>query len=460
MFFQNVYDQNLAQASYFLGCKDKKQAIVIDPQRDISYYLEIAKQQNLTITHVVETHIHADFLAGTPELAAETGAQIYLSAEGGTRWQYEYSHNGLRQGDFIKVGNLSLEVMHTPGHTPESISLLLRDHPASDEPVMIFTGDFVFVGDVGRPDLLEEAAGIQNSKHQSARKLFESLKKFTALPDFVQVWPGHGAGSACGKALGGVPSSTVGYEKLRNWALQYGDDVEGFTNELLAGQPEVPTYFSRMKIWNKQNRPLYAAPNELHQYTIEQLEGRTDIVLLDSRDKTEYAAGHIGNSINIQNKKSMVNWAGWMLDYSKQIVVIAPVEQQQEIVRKLSLIGMDNVVGFVSDISGASLIRTELVDDVKVANLKDEPDVVLMDVRNASEYHRSHIPGAEHFFVGHLPKMERLRTIADKTFIIQCQSGDRASIAYSYLESIGFKNLKLYMGSFVDWESKGRTVTN
>ena len=228
MFFQHIYDKTLAQASYLLGCQKTGEAIVIDAKRDVDTYIDIAKQNNLRITHITETHIHADFLSGSRELAALTDAEMYLSDEGGPDWQYNFSHTGLRHGDVIKVGNLSLKVLHTPGHTPESITFLLTDHPASNEPVMMFTGDFVFVGDIGRPDLLEKAAGLKGTQEIGADQMYHSIKKFQALPDFIQVWPGHGAGSACGKALGAVPSTTVGYEKIRNWALQYGDDKTGF----------------------------------------------------------------------------------------------------------------------------------------------------------------------------------------------------------------------------------------
>ena len=256
MFFEHIYDKSLAQGSYLVGCQVTGEAIVIDAKRDVDTYVEIAKQNNLRITHITETHIHADYLSGSRELAAITGAKMYLSDEGGEDWQYEFDHIGLKDGDVIKVGNLSFEVMHTPGHTPESISFLLTDHPASDEPVMIFTGDFVFVGDVGRPDLLEKAAGIMGTKEEGAEQMYQSLEKFQKLPDFVQVWSAHGAGSACGKALGSVPSSTVGYEKVRNWALQFKDDKNGFINELLDGQPEPPKYFAMMKHLNKVDRPL------------------------------------------------------------------------------------------------------------------------------------------------------------------------------------------------------------
>ena len=202
MFFKHIYDTSLAQGSYLIGCQAKGEAIVIDAKRDVDTYLEIAKENNLTITHITETHIHADFLAGSRELAEITGAQLYLSDEGGADWQYEFPHKGLKHGDKIKVGNLTLEVIHTPGHTPESISFLLTDHPATDEPVMIFTGDFVFVGDIGRPDLLEKAAGITGTQEKGAHEMYRSVQDFSKLAPHIQVWPGHGAGSACGKALG------------------------------------------------------------------------------------------------------------------------------------------------------------------------------------------------------------------------------------------------------------------
>src|SRR5690554_6329116 len=242
MLFERVYDTSLAQASYFVGCQAKGEAIVIDAKRDIDAYQALAEENNMTLTHIAETHIHADFLSGSRELAAVTGAGLYLSDEGGPDWQYEYPHNGLTNGDLISVGNLSFEVIHTPGHTPESICLLLRDHSATDSPVMVFTGDFVFVGDVGRPDLLENVSE-KDSKQVGAEQLYQSLEKFRGLPSFVQVWQNHNAGSACGKNLGSVPVSTVKYELIANWAFQYESDEEGFTNNLFEGQPEPPKYF-------------------------------------------------------------------------------------------------------------------------------------------------------------------------------------------------------------------------
>src|SRR5690554_4575206 len=287
MFFQHIYDKTLSQGSYLIGCQATGESMVIDAKRDVDTYLEIAKQNGLKITHVTETHIHADFLSGTRELAALTDAKIYLSDEGGPDWQYNFLHEGLKDGDKIRIGNLSLEVIHTPGHTPEHISFVLRDHPASDEPVMIFTGDFVFVGDIGRPDLLEKVTREKGSKEEGAKAMYRSLQKFRELPVHIQVWPGHGAGSACGKALGAVPSSTVGYELARNWAFGFPNNEQAFVDNLLDGQPEPPRYFAMMKKLNKVERPLLTTvPQPPHMDPKSFLEARErGAKVIDARDK-------------------------------------------------------------------------------------------------------------------------------------------------------------------------------
>ncbi|KGE12870.1 MBL fold metallo-hydrolase [Sphingobacterium deserti] len=457
MFFQQIYDKTLSQASYFVGCQATKEAIVIDAKRDVDTYLEIAKQQHMQITHVVETHIHADFLSGTRELATLTAASIYLSDEGDAEWQYQFPHVGLSDGSIIKVGNLSLEIMHTPGHTPESISLLLRDHSASDEPVMIFTGDFVFVGDVGRPDLLEEVAGVVGSREQGARALFNSLQKFIDLPDYVQVWPGHGAGSACGKALGAVPCSTVGYEKIRNWALQYAHDYRKFEAYLLQDQPEVPRYFATMKKLNRMPRPL------LTKVPVHPLLNRADLseedLIIDARHKTKFAAAHIKGSLNIQHNNSMATWIGSLLDATNSLAIIAEEEEHEAITRKLMRIGFDRIVGFISTVSDADAQESvQLLTSGEVEEMMTSDDYLLVDVRSRQEYDRAHIPGAIHSFVGHLYK-EDLQKFAGRHIILYCQAGDRASVAYSYLASRGVQPLSVYPGSFQEWQQLGKLVT-
>lgn len=462
MFFQHVYDKSLAQGSYVIGCQATGEAIVIDAQRDIDVYLDIAKQNNLNITHITETHIHADFLCGSRELAAVTGATMYLSDEGGKDWQYQFPHKGLKDGDVIKVGNLTLEVMHTPGHTPESISFLLTDHPATDKPVMVFTGDFVFVGDIGRPDLLEKAAGLIGTKEAGAKQMFQSLKKFAALPDYVQVWSAHGAGSACGKALGAVHSSTVGYEKIRNWAFQYGEDEKAFTDYLLADQPEAPKYFAMMKHLNKVDRPLLIEVPKHPKLTKEQFVSAYEkgIKVIDTRNKVDFANGFIPGTLNIQGNNSLSTWAGWLLNYQEQFILVADDDQMDDLTRKLMRIGLDNIYGYISDVNsvGIELQKADVIDIEEFKTYIGKENVQIIDVRGVTEYEAAHIEGAENLFVGTLPdNLDKINK--EKQVVIHCQAGDRSALAYSILAKNGFKNVKNYSGGMKEWlASDGKTI--
>lgn len=461
MYFQHIYDTSLSQGSYLIGCQATGEAIVIDAKRDVDTYLKIAEEQGLKITHLTETHIHADFLAGTRELAALTGAKMYLSDEGGADWQYEFPHEGLKDGDKIQVGNLSLEVLHTPGHTPESISFLLRDHPASDAPVMLFTGDFVFVGDIGRPDLLEKAAGIEGTKEEGATQMFQSLQKFKTLPEHIQVWPGHGAGSACGKALGAVPASTIGYELISNWAFKYNNQHE-FMQELLDGQPEPPAYFAMMKKLNKVNRPLLTeVPAHLKLSKEEFLKYyQKGIKLIDTRDKTEFAKGHIPGSFSIQGNKSFSTWAGWLVNYDEDFMLVAKSEDMEELTRKLMRIGLDRIIGFIDSIeeTGIPLESNEVINLNEFKSKIEDKNVQVIDVRNASEYEAGHINGAVNIFAGtigdNIDKLDK-----GKEIIIHCQSGARSAIAQSVLKAKGIKNVKNYSGGFAEWKNKGEKIT-
>jgi hydroxyacylglutathione hydrolase len=461
MYFEHIYDKTLAQASYLIGCQAKGEAIVIDPKRDVDTYIEIAKQNNLKITKVTETHIHADFLSGARELAALTGAELYLSDEGGADWQYEFAHKGLKHGDIITLGNLTLEVLHTPGHTPESISFLLTDHPATSEPIMLFTGDFVFVGDVGRPDLLEKAAGMTGTQEKGAKQLFESIQRFMRLADHVQVWPGHGAGSACGKALGAVPSSTVGYEKIRNWALQYGENVDAFTKDLLEGQPEAPRYFAMMKKLNKVDRPLLTVVPQHQKLSKEAFlkvyqEG---MLVIDTRNKVEFAKGYIPNSLNIQGNNSFANWMGWVLTYDTPFVLIAEENAMEDLTRKLMRIGLDRIYGFIDSVQdlGIALQKSNVIDSEQFELAIQEENVQIVDVRNEKEFTAGHIKGAIHAFVGTLES--NLNALdRSKDLVIHCQAGDRSTIAYSILKKHGFKSIKNYAGGMKEWLAKGKTI--
>jgi len=464
MFFQHIYDKSLAQASYFIGCQKAGVAAVIDAKRDVDTYLEIAKANNMTITHIFETHIHADFLAGSRELAQLTGAQLYLSDEGGEGWEYEFPHVGLKDNDIVKLGNLSFKVLHTPGHTPESISFLLTDHPASNEPVMLFTGDFVFVGDIGRPDLLEKAAGMVGTQDKGAKQMYQSIKKFNALADYIQVWPGHGAGSACGKALGAVPSTTVGYEKARNWAFQYPTDETGFTKYLLADQPEPPKYFAMMKKLNKVDRPLLTAVPKLKKLSIEEVNAHmaNGVKLLDARPKTEFAAGFIPGSLNIQGNNSFATWAGWFLSYDEPFMILADESMLDDLTRKLMRIGLDNIAGYLPSVeeytkAGGTLEKVNLVDLTEAKSLANNPAVQVVDLRGVAEFNAGHIERADNVFVGTLPNnLDKISK--DKKVMIHCQGGDRAAIAYSLLVKNGFNNIVNYSAGMNEWLNAGEPV--
>ncbi|MBC7748142.1 MAG: MBL fold metallo-hydrolase, partial [Methylotenera sp.] len=422
------------------------------------------KQNNMKITHVLETHIHADFLAGSRELAALTGAELYLSDEGGSDWKYEFPHSGLKDGDVIKVGNLKIEVIHTPGHTPESISFLLTDTPASDEPVMLFTGDFVFVGDVGRPDLLEKAAGMKGTQDIGAKQMYQSIKKFESLPDFIQVWPGHGAGSACGKALGAVPSTTVGYEKIRNWAFQYENDEPGFANYLLEGQPEPPKYFAMMKKLNKVDRSLLTEVPKLKKLEYTELVAALakGTKLIDARDKTEFSKGFIPGSINIQGNNSFATWAGWFLTYEEPFILLAEEAQLDDLTRKLMRIGLDHIQGYVPSTNiweehGGTLETVNQISLEEFKTLQQDKNVQIVDLRGVSEYNAGHIKGADNVFVGTLVNnMDQISK--DKKVVIHCQGGDRAGIAYSLLARNGYKNVLKYSPGMNEWTNQNNAV--
>lgn len=463
MFFQHVYDKSLAQGSYFIGCQATGEAIVIDAQRDIDIYMEIARHNNLHITHIAETHIHADFLCGSRELAATVkGSTMYLSDEGGEDWQYQFPHKGLKDGDVIKVGNLSLEVLHTPGHTPESISFLLTDHPATDKPVMLLTGDFVFVGDIGRPDLLEKAAGLTGTKEAGAKQMFQSLKKFAEIPDYVQVWSAHGAGSACGKALGAVHSSTVGYEKIRNWALQYGENEKDFIEDLLSDQPEPPKYFAMMKHLNKVDRTLLTEVPKHPKLSKERFLAAREkgMKVIDSRNKADFASSFIPGSINIQSNNTFSTWCGWLLNYQEQFIVVADDSQMEDLTRKLMRIGLDNMYGYISDVNDLGIeLQTAAVislDEFKTYIRKD--NVQIIDVRGASEFEAGHVEGAINVFVGTM--QDNLDKISkEKQVVIHCQAGDRSTIAYSILAKSGFENVKNFSGGMKNFlEIQGSPV--
>lgn len=470
MFLRRFYDDGLAQASWMIGCQKTGDAIVIDANRDIRQYLEAAAAEKLRITQVTETHIHADFVSGTRELARATGATLLLSAEGGSDWQYAFAATDgarlLRDGDVITVGNIRIAVLHTPGHTPEHLSFLVTDTAAASEPIGIVTGDFVFVGDVGRPDLLEKAAKVANTMEAGARQLFHSLERFRALPDFVQVWPGHGAGSACGKALGAIPTSTVGYEKRFNWGVATTDEAT-FVRMVLEGQPEPPLYFAEMKRINRDGPAIlggFPSPAAGDRDALERALA-SGTVVIDTRPAAVFGAGHVPGTLNIPLNKSFSTWAGWLVSYDVDIHLIADDERTvATAVRELAMIGLDRVTGWYATAvvtawrdAGRHLGTIATLEPTALAPRLAAGDVTLVDVRNRSEWEAGHLPHALHIPLGHLAA--RLAEIPrDRPIVVQCQSGARSAIAASHLQRLGVVDVHDLLGGFQRWSAERREV--
>ncbi len=461
MLLKYFYDKALAHASYLVGCQQTSECIIIDPGRDIQQYLDASEQESMTIVGVAETHIHADYVSGARELA-ERGARLYVSDAGPPEWKYlytaDYDAQLLSDGDVFHVGKIELKTLHTPGHTPESISFVVTDKGGgANRPMGIFTGDFVFVGSIGRPDLLEEAAGLEGTADAGARDLFRSAEQFKQLPDYLQVWPAHGAGSACGKGLGSIPSSTVGYEKLFNPALQF-DREQDFVDYILADQPEAPKYFALMKRVNKEGPRVLGDAGMPPQLDASRLKATVEYAqVLDLAATEQFAHAHVIGSINIP-VANLAHWAGWLIDYQQPLVLIGGAHQIPEAVRVLRKIGVEQIEGFfdAEAVTSAGLrnqaysIATpeELVGQIQAETVQ------LIDVRSDAEWNAGHIAEARHMFLGKLPEtVGHLDT--SKTFVLQCRSGVRSAIAASILQAAGAEHVINMMGGWMAWRKAG-----
>ena len=474
MIFRRFYDEKLAQASYLIGCAATGEGLVVDPNRDVEQYVRAAEAEGVRVTHVTETHIHADFVSGSRELAGRTGVALYLSDEGGEGWRYVYAEEAgavlLKDGDSFTVGNIKIDVLHTPGHTPEHLTFLVTDTAGADGPMGAVTGDFLFVGDVGRPDLLEKAAGVRGSTDEAARELFRSLKKLGELPDHLQIWPGHGAGSACGKGMSSVPQSTLGYERLYNWAFSVGDEY-GFVRDVLARQPEPPKYFAEMKKINKEGpRAVGDAgcpPRRLPETSLAGLleEGA---VVVDTRHAADYAEGHVPGTINVPLGRSFNTWAGWLVPYERDFYLIiddscsACVEGAP---KDLAAVGLDRLAGYfgVGAVSAWAAGGRELESVAQIAprelagRLDAGEEVAVLDVRGAAEWEAGHLPGSKNVPVGHLA--DRLDEVPrDRPVVVHCLSGARSAIAASILEAHGFDNVANLAGGYSGWRAATRRI--
>jgi len=466
MLLKRLYEDGLAQASYLLGCEQTGRAIVIDPNRDVGRYIDAADEEGVDITDVTETHIHADFVSGARELARRTGAHLMLSGDGGPEWQYRFAAAEgaklLHHGDRFDVGTLRFDVRHTPGHTPEHQCFLVTDTTMNDRPVGMLTGDFLFVGDVGRPDLLERAAHVEGTMISMARDLFRSLRGLGDLPDYLQIWPGHGAGSACGKALGMLPSTTLGFERVANWAFQI-DNEDQFVRGVLAGQPEPPTYFARMKTVNRAGPEPWPEMDSLPEIHVPGVRRAlsTGVAVIDVRPSVEFAAGHIPGTLSIPMGDSFATWAGTLVDDQRDILLLADdARRLRGAQRLLALIGLDRVAGW----SGETARHTwevevgplERVQQVAPQGVAGQQRTVI-DVRRATEWDEGHVPGARHIYLGDL--VEETRDLPRNLPIaLHCQGATRASIAASLLQKEGFTNVANVVGGYRAWTEAGLPV--
>ncbi|MDA7886788.1 MBL fold metallo-hydrolase [bacterium] len=453
MFLRQITDSSLAQNAYLIGCQRTGEAIIIDPERDVDRYLKIAADNDFKITAVADTHIHADYLSGARELMEHHGVTAYLSEEGGPDWQFEWAKGNpkarfLNDEDTFKVGNIELKAVLSAGHTPEHMSFLVTDiGGGATQPMGLLSGDFIFVGDVGRPDLLENAAGQVGIMEPSARTLYQSLRKTSALSEHLQILPAHGAGSACGKALGAVPTSVLGYERLHNGALR--EALEGseddFVKEILSGQPEPPRYFARMKPDNKAGPPLLPGgklpdPRRLPSSEVAALMKEGQHTFLDLRsNRVEFMKQHLTGSLFAPmpgGKLSIV--AGSYLDENLPIILLVnDASEVDEAVRQLIRIGLDKVEAWLPAsealaISGMTSSQEAITTADLAQALATHPKSLVLDVRGAGEFAESHVEGATN--IAYTRLAIRLDEVPEGSRIyVHCGTGLRASFATPYL---------------------------
>ncbi|MGX1848825.1 MBL fold metallo-hydrolase [Streptomyces sp. NPDC055299] len=452
MFFAQYYLDCLSQASYMIADESTGKAVVVDPRRDISEYLADAEARGFTVEAVINTHFHADFIAGHLEMAARTGAWIGY----GQRAETEYPIRKLADGERISLGDVTLKIMETPGHTPESISVLVYEHAADEVPYGVLTGDALFIGDVGRPDLL---ASVGVTAEELGRMLYRSVQhKLMGLPDEVRIFPAHGAGSACGKNLSTERQSTIGAQRATNYACRPMSEDE-FVAIVAAGQSAAPGYFAYDATLNRQERDLFdpaAAPRPLSvaEFRTERAAGA---VVVDARSPQEFGTGHVRGAINIPADGRFAEQAGTVLTPDSRILVVAPQNREEEITTRLARIGFDHVAGYLRSPDDALAAMPDEVapasrltaDQLRTALAGDQPPVVV-DVRNCSERAGGSIDGSLHIALGELPR--RLDEIpTDRPLVLHCAGGHRSSIAASLLRHHGFQDVSDVLGGYGAW---------
>lgn len=453
MKFTQYYLDCLSHASYLIGDETTGRAVVVDPQRDVSEYLSDARDMGMTIELVIETHFHADFLSGHLELAKATGAKIVYSSVAET----EFESTGVADGERYSLGEVTLEFRHTPGHTPESMSIVVFEHAHDEVPYGVLTGDALFIGDVGRPDLL---ASIGFTREELADKLYDSLhNKLMTLPDATRVYPAHGAGSACGKNLSTDLWSTMGEQKETNYALRAPDKAT-FMDLVTAGQPPAPSYFVYDAILNRKDRELLDETKMPAPMTYDQVLAAlaAGAVLVDGRGPEDFALGHLRQAINIGLEGRYAEFAGSVLPNDVDIVLFTEPGQELEGKNRLARIGFDRVIGYVDtpfevmfshrdDVQVASRLTAKAFDQ-RAAELSD---LQVVDVRNPGEVEAGTIPDAIAIPVGQLPS--RLRELDPaKPTVVYCAGGYRSSVAASLLRRNGFGDVSDILGGYGAWD--------
>jgi hydroxyacylglutathione hydrolase len=435
--FQRFFDEGLAQASFLVGCDRTKQAVVIDPRRDTGVYMAAAQQAGATIVAAIETHVHADFVSGARELA-HRGARVST----GPGADLEYDHHEVKDGETLAIGDVRLTFLHTPGHTWEHLSVRAE---APGEPVRLFTGDLLFVGAVGRPDLLGDA-----QTRELAQVLFESLQRVMRLDDPIEVHPGHGAGSLCGAGIGKEPSSTIARERLQNALLQ--QPREEFVEAVLADLPQTPPYFARMKRVNKAGPPLIDEKRRLPSIkpAAAAALAADGAIILDLRDGAAFAEGHPYGALNLAYGSKLGYWAGWVVPPDEPLLLLAgEAAHAQEAATILRRVGLDRIEGTIAggfaDWIGAGLPMAELTmmspEDLRAAMEGDaEEPIRIVDVRSALEFRSGHIDGSINIPVGEIPV--RVRELdGDGLIATICEGGYRSALAASLLAHEGLPRL-------------------
>ena len=462
MFLKRYYLGCLAHASYMIADEKTKTAVVVDPQRDVDQYLADAKQHGFEIKYVFLTHFHADFIAGHIELKDQAGAKIYLSSKS----QAEYDYTPFGEGDSLQFGDVRLAALDTPGHTPDSISILVYDlKKHAEKPYAVLTGDALFIGDVGRPDLL---ASIGFTADQLGDMLYDSMhSKLLRLPDETLVYPAHGAGSLCGKKLSNEAVSTIGEQKKFNYALQPMSKDE-FKRIVTADQPDAPDYFVHDAILNRKVRESLSETikRALQPLTLEQVIAAQNKVtqVVDVRGEADFAGAHLTGSINVPLDGKYATWAGTVISKDRPIILIADRDHVEEAIMRLGRIGFDNVSGYLDGGMLALANRPELIAQtsrvtaVAAHNLiRDRDDVQVIDVRAESEWNAGHIADSKNVPLSQL--QDRLDEISSTgTVIVHCQGGYRSSIAASILQQQGRTNVLDLVGGFAAWKGASLPV--